>query len=65
MKKSIWLPIALFAAGAAFYVYDGIEYNSWIHNLSLIIADAVIVILLFLALRQKEKMRKRREEQEK
>ncbi len=65
MKKSVWLPIALFAAGAAFYIYDGTEYNSWIHNLPLIIADAVIVVLLFIALRQKEKMQKRREEQEK
>ncbi len=65
MKKSIWLPIALFMAGMAFYVYYGIEYNAWIENISLIFSDAVIVVLLFFALRQKEKLKKRWEDEEK
>ena len=63
MKKSTWLPIAVLMAGAAFYVYDGIEYNSWMHNMPLMIADVVIVLALFWSLRQKEKMKKRREDQ--
>jgi hypothetical protein len=56
MKKSIWLPLLLFCAGAGVYVYSGIEYNAWMRNLSLIIADVVIVVLLHLALRKKEEL---------
>ncbi len=62
MKKSVWLPVALFLAGVAFYVYYGIEYNAWMRNLPLIAVDAVIVVLLFFALRQKEKVRRRWDE---
>ncbi len=65
MKKSVWLPLALFLAGVAFYVYYGIEYNAWMRNLPLIAVDAVIVVLLFFALRQKEKVRRRWDEIEK
>jgi len=57
MKKSQWLPIALFLAGAAFYVNYGIEYNAWMKNLPLIIIDFVICVALFFALRKKEEMR--------
>ncbi len=65
MKKSVWLPVALFLAGVAFYVYYGIEYNAWMRNLPLIAVDAVIVVLLFFALRQKEKVHRRWDEIEK
>lgn len=54
MKKSTWLPIALLLAGGAFYVYDGMEYNSWIKNLPLMIIDILIVAALFWALKKKE-----------
>lgn len=58
MAKSVWLPIMLLLAGGAFYVYDGIEFNSWIKNLPLIIVDVLIVVALFWALRKKEQYRK-------
>ena len=61
IKKSNWLPIALLLAGLAFYVYYGIEYNAWTHNLPLMIADACIVAALFWALRKKEQMNARRD----
>ena len=50
MKKVI----ALLLAGSAFYVYDGMEYNSWMKNLPLMIIDVLIVAALFWALRKKE-----------
>lgn len=56
MKKSIWLPLLLFFVGAGFYVYQGIEYNAWMKNLSLMIVDAIICVALFFAQRKKEKM---------
>ncbi|MCR5316452.1 MAG: hypothetical protein K6E52_11210 [Bacteroidaceae bacterium] len=54
MKKSIWLPILLFCAGAAVYIYSGIDYNAWKENLPLIIADLAIVVLLHFMLKKKE-----------
>lgn len=60
MKKSVWLPIALLLAGAAFYIYYGLEYNAWMQNLPMIIIDVVILVLLHFALRKKEDYNKRR-----
>lgn len=60
MAKSVWLPIMLLLAGGAFYVYDGMEYNSWMKNLPLMIVDVLIVIALFWALRKKENLKKER-----
>ena len=60
MRKSTWLPIALLLAGSAFYVYDGMEYNSWMKNLPLMIIDILIVAALFWALRKKEEYNKNR-----
>ncbi len=60
MKKSRWLPLVLFLAGAAFYVNYGIEYNAWVKNLPLIIIDFAICVALFFALRKKEIMEKNR-----
>ncbi|MBO4565333.1 MAG: hypothetical protein J5720_07855 [Bacteroidaceae bacterium] len=54
MKKSIWLPILLFCAGAGVYIYSGIEYNAWVENITLMIVDVVIVVLLHFALKKKE-----------
>ena len=54
MKKSIWLPILLFCAGAAVYIYSGIDYNAWKENLPLIIADLAIVVLRHFMLKKKE-----------
>ena len=60
MRKSTWLPIALLLAGSAFYVYDGMEYNSLMKNLPLMIIDVLIVAALFWALRKKEEYNKNR-----
>jgi uncharacterized membrane protein YfcA len=54
MKKSIWLPLLLLCAGAAVYVYSGIEYNAWVENCTLMIADVAIVVLLHFMLKKKE-----------
>ena len=58
MKKSVWCPVALLLAGIAFYVYDGMEYNSWMKNLPLLLLDGVIVAALYWALRKKEDYQK-------
>lgn len=62
INKSVWLPAALLMAGAAFYIYDGVEYNSWMHNLPMMVVDILIVLALLWALRKKEQMARRREE---
>ena len=54
MKKSIWLPILLFCAGAGVYIYSGIEYNAWVENITLMGVDVVIVVALHFALKKKE-----------
>jgi uncharacterized membrane protein YfcA len=54
MKKSIWLPILLLCAGAAVYIYSGIEYNAWVENVTLMIIDVVICVLLHFMLKKKE-----------
>lgn len=54
MKKSIWLPILLFCAGAGVYVYSGIEYNAWVENITLMGVDVIIVVALHFALKKKE-----------
>ena len=54
MKKSIWLPILLFCAGAGVYIYSGIEYNAWVENITLMIVDVIIVVALHFALKKKE-----------
>ena len=54
MKKSIWLPILLFCAGAGVYIYSGIEYNAWVENITLMGVDVIIVVALHFALKKKE-----------
>lgn len=54
IRKSTYLPILLFLAGTAFYVYYGIEYNAWMQNLWNIIIYLVIIVALFFTLRKKE-----------
>ncbi|MBR6892505.1 MAG: hypothetical protein IKN15_04650 [Bacteroidaceae bacterium] len=60
MKKSIWLPLILFCCGAGVYIYSGITYNAWMHNLALMIADIVIVVTLHIALKKKEELEENR-----
>ena len=65
MKKSTWLPALLFLAGAAVYIYDGIEYNSWMHNLPNMGVFTVIVAGLIWSLRKKQKLAHKRESEDK
>lgn len=65
VKKYIWLPVAIFLVGMAFYVYDGVTGNSWMVNLPNLLIFVVIIVALFFAQRKKEQLRRKREEWEK
>lgn len=56
VKKYKWLPPLLAICGVAFYVWDGLQMNSWIKNLPNLIIYAVIIMALWWALRKKEKL---------
>lgn len=62
VKKYIWLPVAIFLVGIAFYVYYGVTYNSWMVNLPNLLIFVVIIVALFFAQRKKEQLRRKREE---
>lgn len=62
-KKSIWLPPLLALSGTAFYIYDGLQMNSWKVNLPNIIIFYIIVCGLFFALRKKEKLQAKHDEE--
>ncbi len=54
VKKYKWLPPLLALMGIGFYVWDGLQMNSWQKNLPNLIIYAVIIIALWWALRKKE-----------
>ena len=54
MKRSSWLPWLILIGGAAMYVWDGLQWGSWMKNLPNVIVFAVIVAGLWWALRKKE-----------
>lgn len=56
IRKSHWLPWCLLIAGAAFYVYYGIEWGAWIVNLPNMLIYIVIIFILYWVLRKKERM---------
>lgn len=60
MSKALWMPIAFFCVGMAFYIYYGVEYNAWKENLSQIIIYVIILLGLHFALRKKEQYAKER-----
>lgn len=64
MRKSTWLPLAFAVVGIAFYVYYGIEYNAWEHNLANLVVYFLILVALHFVLRKKESYARRREEGE-
>ena len=48
MKKAVLLPLVLFLAGVAVYVYNGIYHHAWMDNLPNIIIFFFIVVFMFL-----------------
>ncbi|MCR5312134.1 MAG: hypothetical protein K6E54_00525 [Bacteroidaceae bacterium] len=60
MKRYIWMPIAFFVVGCAFYIYFGITYNAWMDNLYKIVIYAFIVIALHWALKKKDEYNEER-----
>lgn len=61
MKKYVWLPCVFFLAGLSFYVYDGLQMNSWVVNLPNLAIYALIVLALSWALAKKEQLKRERE----
>ncbi len=55
------MPIAFFCAGIAFYIYYGIEWNAWIHNLPNLGIYALICAALGWALYKKAQLKEERE----
>ena len=56
MKRFIWQPIALFAVGVGFYIYNGVTWNTWLTYLPHIIGYVVICGALSWALYKKEQL---------
>lgn len=54
MKRYIWQPVAFFAVGLGFYLYNGIVWNTWLTYLPHILGYAVICGALAWALYKKE-----------
>ena len=50
------MPPLLALGGIAFYVYDGMEMNSWMKNLPNLLIYFVIILALWWALRKKDQM---------
>lgn len=42
MKRYVWQPIAFFAVGLGFYLYNGIIWNTWMTYLPHILGYAAI-----------------------
>ena len=54
MKRYVWQPIAFFAVGFGFYLYNGITWNTWLTYLPHILGYAAICVALVWALYKKE-----------
>ena len=59
LNRSVFLPVAMFIAGLAFYIYYGITWHAWVKNLPNIIIYAGIVTALWWALKKKEEISNR------
>ena len=62
MKKYIWMPIAFFCVGMAFYIYYGITWNSWTDNLPNMGVYVIICCGLYAALKKKDALAQEREQ---
>lgn len=56
MKRYIWQPVAFFAVGLGFYIYNGVTWNTWTEYVFHIIAYALICGALAWSLYKKEKL---------
>ena len=54
MKRYVWQPVAFFAAGLGFYIYNGITWHTWLTYLPHILGYAAICSALMWALYKKE-----------
>lgn len=59
IRKSQFLPWLLLLVGLAFYVYYGVSYNAWMHNLPNLVIYILIILALFWALRKQDSYRNR------
>ena len=57
MKRYIWQPLAFFAAGLGFYIYNGVTWNTWDKYLPHVVGYAIICSGLSWALYTKEKLK--------
>lgn len=57
MKRYIWQPLAFFAVGVGFYIYNGVTWNTWGKYLPLVACYAIICGALSWALYTKEKLK--------
>ena len=62
MKRYIFVPVAFFCVGLAFYVYYGIIWNAWMENLPNILLYLVLVVALGWALKKKQQFANEREQ---
>ena len=56
MKRYVWQPIAFFAVGVGFYIYNGIVWNTWMTYLPHILGYALICAGLAWARYKQDKM---------
>lgn len=60
IKKHIIVPVGFFCIGLAVYIYNGIEWNTWLKYLPNMGIYLVIVTALGVALKKKEEIKNNR-----
>lgn len=60
IKKHIIVPVGFFCIGLAVYIYNGIEWNTWLKYLPNMGIYLVIVTALGVALKKKEELKNKR-----
>lgn len=56
----MWQPVAFFVATLGFYIYNGVQWNTWMKYLPHILAYALICGGLMWALHKKEQYKNNR-----
>lgn len=57
MKRYVWQPVAFFAVGVGFYIYNGVTWNTWMGYLPHIVIYALICGALSWSLYKKEQFK--------
>lgn len=60
MKRYIWQPAAFLLIGIGFYIYNGVEWNTWTAYLPHILLYVVICAALLWALYKKEQFKNKK-----